>query len=412
MRTLPRSPLYLSHNTSSSPEQQPTSSLTPRVASRVANHHTPGLMFSQPARRPATFRHQTNSFSFDSSERSSTAYEQDRISSLSTTDTTPRPIHDLRLHDELRGSSLASSKTSSIGGFIFSSPELPLPPPFSTRSRRVSDAMPSASPVIHPTELDDSDVESESNTFEHPQTSPVNRSPELIVFDMHAGNGSRSSIQTRDGSSPVNRSSRADDSAARPRSSTLIHPGGSSIDSAARLTDFRRSSAARIVSYYRPPSPSPSRAASSPRVQSIQSRHSRTPHLAIYNDSLPPHTQPQTPAHLHEARHRSRYHPSYTAPVTRYSGIFASNYNGLPLHRSPAPTTPSRRPRVSPVGLQSAGFQGLYGGRENGDDQQSWVDGVRFGNAEVRLWGMTDGAGDGRTLGDTPEREEWRIGRL
>jgi len=75
-------------------------------------------------------------------------------------------------------------------------------------------------------------------------------------------------------------------------------------------------------------------------------------------------------------------------------------------------TTPSRvsvRRSDSPVGLLEAGFRGLYGGRENGDEEQDWVDGVRFSNAEVRLWGLRDARGDGRSLRETPEREDWRI---
>jgi hypothetical protein len=169
---LPRSPLFLSQNASSSPEHRPTSGLTPRVESSVAMHNTPGIMFAQPARRmrrppPRTFRHQTNSFSFDSSERASAAYEQERVTSTSTNDSTPRPSGDRSLHEELRGSSLQSSSvtsgmshalpdplvedsskvrirdeseedSSNFGDFIFSSPQLPLPPPFSAVSRSVS----------------------------------------------------------------------------------------------------------------------------------------------------------------------------------------------------------------------------------------------------------------------------------
>jgi len=37
------------------------------------------------------------------------------------------------------------------------------------------------------------------------------------------------------------------------------------------------------------------------------------------------------------------------------------------------------------MGLMIGGFQGLYGGRENGDEEQNWIEGVRFNNAEVRL---------------------------
>ncbi|KAG0651467.1 hypothetical protein D0Z07_1919 [Hyphodiscus hymeniophilus] len=406
MRTLPRSPLYLSHNASSSPDRRLTSSLTPRVISRVANHHTPGLMFSQPARRPATFRHQTNSFSFDASERSSAAYEQDRISSWSTTDTTPRPSPGLRLHDELRASSLISSEVSSTGAFIFSSPELPLPPPFSTTSRRVSDALPSVSPARGSVEPNHSDTQSGLSAFEHPRTSPVIRSPEMSTYDIAVAESNHSRTEGRNGSNSVGRSPRLDDS--ETRSSSIRYTGSSSTSSITRMNDLLRSSAARIVSYYRPPSPSPERATSTPRAHSMRHRHSQTPHLAVYNDALPPHTQPQTPAHLPESRHRSRYHPAYTAPIPRASNTFGNN-DGLPRNRTHA--TPSRHSRVSPTGLQREGFRGLYGGRENGDDEQSWVDGVRFSNAEVRLWGLRDGAGDERSLGDTPEREEWRVGR-
>jgi hypothetical protein len=52
--------------------------------------------------------------------------------------------------------------------------------------------------------------------------------------------------------------------------------------------------------------------------------------------------------------------------------------------------TPTRRSMTrsdSPLGLLSAGFQGLYGGRENGDDEQNWTDGLRANNAAMRLWG-------------------------
>lgn len=174
-------------------------------------HSAPGFMFSQPARRPGpsphptrqprTLRHQTNSFSFDDSERSSVAYEQERALSASTTDSRPRPTETLNLRQELRGSSLQSSRIPSFTsssrselppGYegiptqtedielemnfnwdvrdsdishpsralkteqslittsiqIHHSPELDLPPPFSTVSRSVSVAgsLPSSPP--------------------------------------------------------------------------------------------------------------------------------------------------------------------------------------------------------------------------------------------------------------------------
>jgi len=59
----------------------------------------------------------------------------------------------------------------------------------------------------------------------------------------------------------------------------------------------------------------------------------------------------------------------------------------------------------------NGGFQGLYGGSENGNDEQRWVDGVRFSNAEVRLWGLGDARSDERSMNETPEREDWRVSR-
>lgn len=65
----------------------------------------------------------------------------------------------------------------------------------------------------------------------------------------------------------------------------------------------------------------------------------------------------------------------------------------------------------SPVGLRTRGFEGLYGGRENGDEEQNWADGVRFDNVGVRLWGLRDARNDGRSMRETPEPEEWRAGQ-
>lgn len=101
------------------------------------------------------------------------------MSSSSTDGVTPWPADDVSLHEELRGSSLQSSRVASrlsnavapspfledlstvllddnndeeIQGereFIFSSPHLPLPPPFSAVTRTVSglEALPSHMPA-------------------------------------------------------------------------------------------------------------------------------------------------------------------------------------------------------------------------------------------------------------------------
>ncbi|KAK3683873.1 hypothetical protein B0T22DRAFT_264273 [Podospora appendiculata] len=90
----------------------------------------------------------------------------------------------------------------------------------------------------------------------------------------------------------------------------------------------------------------------------------RTPgRFRIYNDYLPAFSQPQTPQNLPEARHQSRLHGSYTVPARRTSP-----------HPFRTPTTSQarhgarRRRNVSPAGLQTPGFRGLYGGIENTDD--------------------------------------------
>jgi hypothetical protein len=170
-----------------------------------------------------------------------------------------------------------------------------------------------------------------------------------------------------------------------------------------------------------PEHPSPSPSPSTTPHQGQEGRYSRgrnpqTPRsYRVYNDALSPGTQPQTPAQLPESRHQSRFHFSYTAPITRAAARLGT-VSGASRERRVRRTiaTPSRargNRSGSPVGLQSDGFRGLYGGRENGDEEQSWINGVRFSNAEVRLWGVRDGAGDGGHLRNTPEREEWRIGR-
>lgn len=172
-----------------------------------------------------------------------------------------------------------------------------------------------------------------------------------------------------------------------------------------------------------PPSPSASPTPRQDQSRGVSGEHepftpSRT--YRIYNDALSPDTQPQTPANLPESRHQSRYHPAYTAPTTRAEAPHRAHVNS---NDGEGVTSVSRRHRVplyhpmrggrpaSPPGYTQRGFRGLYGGRENGDDEQSWVDGVRFHNAETRLWGARDAQNEGGNLRETPEPDEWRIGR-
>lgn len=402
---LPRSPLYLSQNVSSSPERRPTSGLTPRVVSRVASHNAPGTMFSLPARRPPqprSFRHQANSFSYDSTERSSAAYDQERISSSSIDDSVSSPPGELSLDEDLGGASLAPSQPTSedsssaqsvtdsdeiqedprelLREVIPSSPHLPLPPPFSTVPRDVPAEQiirnPETSPIVGPSSSPRSDLKEEQTT-PRPPTPLVERpdSTPRFVSDRRF--------------SPIGfleRLSRAYRERSPTRHGLPDHPSPLSA-----------------------PTPAPREPPHTPRTSRAQ-----TPgqDYQVYSDMRPPETQPQTPAHLPEARHQSRYHPSYTVPTN----VDNRRRSARPNVNQPVFATPTRRGNLggrsgSPIGLTTPGFQGLYGGRENGDEQQNWVEGVRAGNPEVRLIGLRDARNDGRSLNETPEREDFRPGR-
>ena len=426
-RTLPRSPLFRFQNASTSPERRPASVISSLTSHPIGAHSTLEEFSRLPPRRPnRTFRHQTNSFSFDDSVRASAAYEQDRISSTSTTDSAPCPAEHINLREELRGTSLGSEVVDPrVASFstgvseegqgvvqepefrkssIFPSAYLLLPPPFSTVSRNTSVAgsLPS---------LSDQEISNETVIEAREiSTSPSNRHTESVHSPSIVNHAAAES---------------ADETAlSREVSSSSGGPSPRSIlKSAVRLISScrSRSPATRIESPSSSSSPTPrqNRTNGSPRKQSAQTP-SRS--YQVYNDQLSPATQPQTPAHLPESRHRSRFHPSYTAPVMRSRARFQSINSGdgaghdVPSPRDrPGGATPSRRGAAvrsrSPMGLLRQGFQGLYGGRENGDEEQNWVEGVRFSNAEVRLWGLRDARGDGRSLRETPEREVWRIGR-
>ncbi|KAI1639430.1 hypothetical protein F4809DRAFT_142893 [Biscogniauxia mediterranea] len=84
-----------------------------------------------------------------------------------------------------------------------------------------------------------------------------------------------------------------------------------------------------------------------------------TGRLRIYNDSLPASSQPQTPQNLSEARHRSRLHGAYTAPLPRVARRLAYCSS----------TSRGRQDSGhNPSGLDTPGFRGLYGGIENSED--------------------------------------------
>lgn len=78
--------------------------------------------------------------------------------------------------------------------------------------------------------------------------------------------------------------------------------------------------------------------------------------MSVYDDSMPPMLQPQTPQHLPESRHRSRVdEPQAT----------------LSRHRDRGQRTdsPNSRAPLQPRGSVADGFDGLYEGVENTDDE-------------------------------------------
>ncbi|KAI1135309.1 hypothetical protein F5Y05DRAFT_395210 [Hypoxylon sp. FL0543] len=142
------------------------------------------------------------------------------------------------------------------------------------------------------------------------------------------------------------------------------------VNSAARFVEFITRSPGRNS-----PSPSPSpqiaRPNSSLSAREDELEPSGNPELGfnIYNDALPASSQPQTPYNLPEARHRSRLQGSYTAPIPRLAS--RSIYQ-------PGTDKGAREATSGPSGLETPGFQGLYGGRENSEDSTLFHEASRF----------------------------------
>ncbi|KAH7146561.1 hypothetical protein EDB81DRAFT_497220 [Dactylonectria macrodidyma] len=81
--------------------------------------------------------------------------------------------------------------------------------------------------------------------------------------------------------------------------------------------------------------------------------------IPVYNDGGSTTEQPQTPQQLPEARHQSRFDGSYTAPVRERRDRTITETTSVDSWG------PQARHTGSPVGMQRPGFQGLYGGIEN-----------------------------------------------
>ncbi|KAI1474136.1 hypothetical protein F4774DRAFT_401673 [Daldinia eschscholtzii] len=211
-----------------------------------------------------------------------------------------------------------------------------LPPPFSKEKRSMSDAqsLPSAYGSMQVQPRRDS-----SSPSQEPPETPLRRSSlRMARTDIRSGS---LSLRSR-----------------RPLVSSAVR----FVESIVRSPNRNPSS-----------NPSPRAASSEPvspaRGDELESGSGTELGFRIYDDSLPASSQPQTPLNLPEARHRSRLHGSYTAPLPRAASrsvYRASTGHGL------------RDTANSPSDLEAPGFRGLYGGRENSEDSTLFYDASMF----------------------------------
>jgi hypothetical protein len=396
---LPRSPLFRSQG-ANSPERRLTTSLTPRVAS----YGTPSLLLSQPPRRPRSYRHRTISYSFEESERASVAYEQVQGSDNESVGSQPALDSQRSIEAELdEGSSRSASLRSNMPSsppelaeaslprtgrampaneekqtFHFSSPQLPLPPPFSAVPRNISSA---ASLPSTPREQTQARI-------------PSSNSLEYDLPRLRASPTTGSTISSRGEEERSLDVSYAQDNV---KKEADVGQSSSILRSLAALP-FRLISAYRSRSPFQSRFDAPGSGRVSPTLRGSQGRSPEDPPptsdrrpFQIYDDSMPASIQPQTPQNLPEARHQSRFHPSYTAPTRQRI-------------ESPGPgrSTTGRRRRTrsdSPTGMDTPGFEGLYGGQENTDDE------VIFNRAAQRLWALGSAGRHGRSMSITPDRD-------
>ncbi|KAI1451488.1 hypothetical protein F4805DRAFT_95389 [Annulohypoxylon moriforme] len=204
-----------------------------------------------------------------------------------------------------------------------------LPPPFSREKRNVSDAQ--SLPSTHQS------IQGQANRGdagqEPPVTPPRRSSLRVAHTEIHSS------------SPPVRGRRRFVSSAVRFVESMIPSP--------------RRGST----------SPSPSSSTHASRPDSDSSVRETELGFRIYNDALSASSQPQTPRNLPEARHRSRLYGSYTAP---HHCLTSASSHRSSIDRTMRDTT------GSPSGLETPGFQGLYGGRENSEDSALFHEASRY----------------------------------
>ncbi|KFY14101.1 hypothetical protein V492_02852 [Pseudogymnoascus sp. VKM F-4246] len=338
---LPRSPLYRSYSHQDSPEGPRSVGL----ASYLASPGTPGVLFSQPARR-------------------SRDYRLHRRTGL------PLPIG----RSQLYGSSFQSSDgdfshPSSPPTCIFN-PSAATQPEYEIASEQATNSEVS----LHSLQL----------------PPPFSRSPRSVsaTGSLPVGNsssvGRSPSIHHRDnaGDRSINATGLAGLDDITGEQGLQRTPRSGSTTSNVSSAPFRAVSAYRSRSPIGPwqlpsrASPTTPQAVRDNRIASSAARSgpANTPYrrIQVYDERVPASLQPQTPEQLPEARHHSHYHSAYTAPAGRRHASA----------QQPRRDPPRRRWRRSgsPAGLDTPGFAGLYGGQENTDDE------VMFERASQQLF--------------------------
>ncbi|KFY86125.1 hypothetical protein V500_07862 [Pseudogymnoascus sp. VKM F-4518 (FW-2643)] len=355
---LPRSPLYRSYSHRPSPEGPKSVGL----ASHLASPGSPGVLFSQPARRSRDYRLRTPAFSREESNRSRSILEDFGISEPYTRIDFPLLMKRSQLH--------GASSQSSGGGVSH-----PSSPP--TR-------------VFHPSGVAQPEDEIASEHATNSEVSP--HSLQLPPpFSTSSRSGSASGSLPAGNSSSTERSPRIQHGGDAGLAGLDDITGGQGLQQSPRsgsTTSNVSSAPFRLVSAYRSRSPIgpwhlATRASPTtprvPRDNRIASSATRpgpanTPYrrLRVYDERVPASLQPQTPEQLPEARHHSHYHSAYTAPAGRRHAS-AQQPRWEPPHRR-------WRRSGSPAGLDTPGFAGLHGGQENTDDE------VMFERAAQRLF--------------------------
>ncbi|KFX97483.1 hypothetical protein V490_02771 [Pseudogymnoascus sp. VKM F-3557] len=364
---LPRSPLYSSYNHRSSPDGTRAVGL----ASHLASPGSPGILFSQPARRSRDYRLRTPASSREGSRNPSGLVGEFAVFEPDSHIALQLPSERSQLYGaQFQSSDGEVSHPSSPPTRVFhpidvTQPEgeivsvraanlelsqhpLQLPPPFSTSSRSGSatGSLPagnSSSTERSPTSHHGGDAGGRS----------INSSGLAGVDDITGGQGLQQSPKTASTTSNVS------------------------------SVPFRRVSAYRERSPIGPwhlptrASPTTPRVSRDNRIASSAARPglANTPYrrLQVYDERVPASLQPQTPEQLPEARHYSHHHSAYTAPAGRRRHASAQLPRWEPPRRR-------RRRSGSPAGLDTPGFAGLYGGQENTDVE------VMFERAAQRLF--------------------------